>query len=83
MAGHQPLEVVAGRDCPVLLFRRLVANNALLGGKSVPAQNQLTAVMQRAISAYRWLTIDEIGYLLMSREQAKLVLQVIAGELEA
>jgi DNA replication protein DnaC len=32
------------------------------------AQNQLKAVMHRAIAAYRLLIIDEIGYLPMSRE---------------
>lgn len=36
------------------------------------AQNQLKTVMQRAITGYRLLIIDEIGYLPMSREQANL-----------
>ena len=43
------------------------------------AQNQLKAVMHRAISAYRLLIVDEIGYLPMSREQANLFFQVIAA----
>lgn len=35
-------------------------------------QNNLKAVMQRPIKAYRLLIIDEIGYLPMNREQANL-----------
>lgn len=46
------------------------------------AQNQLKAVMHRAISAYRLLIVDEIGYLPMSREQANLFFQVIAARYE-
>ncbi|MGR2928934.1 ATP-binding protein, partial [Acidithiobacillus ferriphilus] len=46
------------------------------------AQNQLKTVMHRAISAYRLLIIDEIGYLPMSREQANLFFQVIAARYE-
>lgn len=46
------------------------------------AQNQLKAVMQRSINAYRLLIIDEIGYLPMNREQANLFFQVIAARYE-
>lgn len=46
------------------------------------AQNQLKAVMQRSINAYRLLIVDEIGYLPMSREQANLFFQVIAARYE-
>lgn len=46
------------------------------------AQNQLKAVMQRSINAYRLLIIDEIGYLPMSRDQANLFFQVIAARYE-
>ncbi len=46
------------------------------------AQNQLKTVMHRAISAYRLLIIDEIGYLPMNREQANLFFQVIAARYE-
>lgn len=35
-------------------------------------KNNLKAVMQRCIKAYRLLIIDEIGYLPMNREPAKL-----------
>lgn len=42
-------------------------------------QNNLKAVMHRAIKAYRLLIIDEIGYLPMNREQANLFFQVIAA----
>ena len=46
------------------------------------AQNQLKAVMHRAISAYRLLIIDKIGYLPMRREQANRFFQVIAAPYE-
>ena len=46
------------------------------------AQNQLKAVMQRSINAYRLLIIDEIGYLPMNREQTNLFFQVIAARYE-
>lgn len=42
-------------------------------------QNNLKAVMHRAIKAYRLLIIDEIGHLQMNREQANLFFQVIAA----
>jgi DNA replication protein DnaC len=42
-------------------------------------QNNLKAVMGRAIKAYRLLIIDEICYLPMTREQANLFFQVIAA----
>ena len=38
--------------------------------------------MHRAINSYRWLIIDEIGYLPMNREQANLFFQVIAARYE-
>jgi DNA replication protein DnaC len=34
--------------------------------------------VHRAIDAYRLLIFDEIGYLLMSREQANLFFQIVA-----
>jgi len=46
------------------------------------AQNQLKAVLQRAITSYRLLIIEEIGYLPMNREQANLFFQVIAARYE-
>jgi len=41
-------------------------------------QGRYREVMHRAVNAYKLLIIDEIGYLLMSREQANLFLQVVA-----
>ena len=38
--------------------------------------------MHRAVSAYKLLIIDEIGYLPMSREQANLFFQVVAQHYE-
>jgi DNA replication protein DnaC len=38
--------------------------------------------MHRAVSAYKLLIIDEIGYLRMSREQANLFFQVVAQHYE-
>ncbi len=46
------------------------------------AQNQLKTLLHRSINAYRLLIIDEIGYLPMSREQANLFFQGIAGRYE-
>ena len=62
--------------------RFTTAADLLLTLSVAHAQNQLKAVMQRAISAYCLLIIDEIGYLPMSREQANLVFQVIAARYE-
>ena len=62
--------------------RFTTAADLLLTLSVAHAQNQLKTVMHRAISAYRLLIIDEIGYLPMSREQANLFFQVIATRYE-
>lgn len=62
--------------------RFTTAADLLLTLSAAHAQNQLKTVMHRAISAYRLLIIDEIGYLPMSREQANLFFQVIAARYE-
>lgn len=62
--------------------RFTTAADLLLTLSAAHAQNQLKAVMHRAIAAYRLLIIDEIGYLPMSREQAHLFFQVIAARYE-
>ena len=62
--------------------RFTTAADLLLTLSVAHAQNQLKAVMQRAITAYRLLVIDEIGYLPMNREQANLFFQVIAARYE-
>lgn len=45
-------------------------------------QGKFKEVMQRAVTAYRLLIIDEIGYLPLDREQANLFFQVIAKRYE-
>ena len=45
-------------------------------------QGRLKDVLHRAVSAYRLLIIDEIGYLPMAREQANLFFQVVARRYE-
>lgn len=62
--------------------RFTTAADLLLTLSVAHAQNQLKAVLHRAINAYRLLIIDEIGYLPMSREQANLFFQVIAARYE-
>jgi DNA replication protein DnaC len=62
--------------------RFTTASDLLLTLSVAHAQNQLKTVMHRAISAYRLLIIDEIGYLPMNREQANLFFQVIAARYE-
>ena len=62
--------------------RFTTAADLLLTLSVAHAQYQLKAVMQRAITAYRLLVIDEIGYLPMNREQANLFFQVIAARYE-
>ncbi|MFM8333597.1 MAG: IS21-like element helper ATPase IstB [Candidatus Methylumidiphilus sp.] len=46
------------------------------------AQGQLKQALQRGISAYRLLIIDEVGYLPMGREQANLFFQAVAARYE-
>ena len=62
--------------------RITTAAELLLALSVAHAQNQLKAVMHRAIASYRLLLIDEIGDLPMSREQATLFFQVIAARYE-
>lgn len=62
--------------------RFTTATDLLLTLVAAHTQNQLKAVMHRAINAYRLLIIDEIGYLPMNREQANLFFQVIAARYE-
>lgn len=62
--------------------RFITAADLLLTLSAAHAQNQMKAVMHRAIAAYRLLIIDEIGYLPMTREQANLFFQVIAARYE-
>lgn len=59
--------------------RFMTAADLLLTLTTAHQQNNLKAVMQRAIKGYRLLIIDEIGFLPMSREQANLFFQVIAA----
>ena len=59
--------------------RFISAADLLLTLTTAHLQNNLKAVMHRAIKAYRLLIIDEIGYLPMNREQANLFFQVIAA----
>lgn len=59
--------------------RFMTAADLLLTLTTAHVQNNLKAVMHRAIRAYRLIIIDEIGYLPMSREQANLFFQVIAA----
>jgi DNA replication protein DnaC len=62
--------------------RFTTAADLLLTLTAAHAQNQLKTVMQRSISGYRLLIIDEIGYLPMNRDQANLFFQVIAARYE-
>ena len=62
--------------------RFTTAADLLLTLTTAHTQNQLKAVMHRAINSYRLLIIDEIGYLPMNREQANLFFQVIAARYE-
>ncbi len=59
--------------------RFMTAADLLLTLTTAHLQNNLKAVMHRAIKAYRLLIIDEIGYLPMNRDQANLFFQVIAA----
>lgn len=59
--------------------RFMTAADLLLLLTTAYTQNNLKAVMHRAIKAYRLLILDEIGYLPMNREQANLFFQVIAA----
>lgn len=59
--------------------RFMTAADLLLTLTTAHLQNNLKAVLQRSIKAYRLLIIDEIGYLPMNREQANLFFQVIAA----
>ncbi len=59
--------------------RFMTAADLLLMLTTAHVQNNLKAVMHRAIKAYRLLIIDEIEYLPMNREQANLFFQVIAA----
>lgn len=59
--------------------RFMTAADLLLMLTTAHVQNNLKAVLQRSVKAYRLLIIDEIGYLPMSREQANLFFQVIAA----
>lgn len=59
--------------------RFMTAADLLLTLTTAHRQNNLKAVLHRAIKAYRVLVIDEIGYLPMNREQANLFFQVIAA----
>jgi DNA replication protein DnaC len=59
--------------------RFMTAADLLLLLTTAHVQNNLKAVMHRAVKSYRLLIIDEIGYLPMSREQANLFFQVIAA----
>jgi DNA replication protein DnaC len=59
--------------------RFMTALGLLLTLTTAHAQNSLKTVMHRAIKTYRLLTVDEIGYLPMNREQANMFFQVIAA----
>jgi DNA replication protein DnaC len=73
--GHQAVQ--AG-----LKTRYIAAADLLLQLESAQRQGKLKAVMQRTITNPRLLIIDEIGYLPMDPEQAKLFFQVIARRYE-
>ena len=59
--------------------RFTTAADLLLTLTTAHRQNNLKAVMRRAIKAYRLLIMDDFGYLPMTRDQANLFFQVIAA----
>lgn len=79
--GKTPLAIALGDRATQagLKTRFMTAADLLMTLSVAHAQNQLKTVMQRAISGYRLLIIDEIGYLPINREQANLFFQVIAA----
>jgi len=69
--GKTPLAIALGDRATQagLKTRFMTAADLLMTLSVAHAQNQLKTVMQRAISGYRLLIIDEIGYLAVNREQ--------------
>jgi DNA replication protein DnaC len=65
-----------------LKTRFTTAADLLLALTTAHAQGQLKQALQRGISAYRLLVIDEVGYLPMAREQANLFFQAVAARYE-
>jgi hypothetical protein len=63
--------------------RFTTAADLMLALTTAHTQNNLKAVMHRAIKAYRLLIIDEIGYLPMNREQANLFFTGDCGAVRA
>ncbi len=62
--------------------RFTTAADLMLALSTALRQNRLAEMLDRAISSYRLLIIDEIGYLPLPREQADMFFQVIAKRYE-
>jgi DNA replication protein DnaC len=58
------------------------AADLMLAMSTALRQNRLAEMLDRAVSSYRLLIIDEIGYLPLPREQADMFFQVIAKRYE-
>ena len=58
------------------------AADLVLQLETAQRQGRLKEVLHRAVSLYRLLVIDEIGYLPLSQEQANLLFQVVAKRYE-
>ena len=58
------------------------AADLVLQLETAQRQGRLKEVLHRAVSLYRLLIIDEIGYLPLSQEQANLLFQVVAKRYE-
>ena len=58
------------------------ATDLVLMLEAAQRQGRYRPAMHRAVSAYKLLILDEIGYLPMSREQANLFFQVVAQRYE-
>ena len=62
--------------------RFITAADLVLLLETAQRQGRLKEALHRAVSMYRLLIIDEIGYLPLSRDQANLLFQVVAKRYE-
>ncbi len=62
--------------------RFITAADLVMMLETAQRQGKLKEAMHRAVSTYRLLVIDEIGYLPLGREQANLFFQVVAKRYE-
>jgi DNA replication protein DnaC len=62
--------------------RFITAADLVMMLEAAQRQGKLKEAMHRAVSTYRLLVIDEIGYLPLGREQANLFFQVVAKRYE-